>query len=600
MDSQDQNIEGSSIKDSNVQQNQAGRDLTVNNIFLRLLGKSEPPQVDWDWGMDLLKRKQLPEIHKRLTDTLGSDRTLIDVPIEDQPHWVNRPLQADRILQIDGQDCGALDANQMLIETFRRDDIGGKLLILGAPGAGKTTALLSLAEQLVEGAISNPNTVIPVIFELSTWRDDTQSIESWLIKQLCYLDKGNPKIYEQWLERRVLLPLLDGLDELGLERQKKCTEKLNEFAEYYPQLVVCCRIKEFKMADINLRNLRGAVCLQPLSDSQIQNYFNSLNRLDIWSAIQENPNLEKLLKTTEEIHSSFLRGVYPQEFEVSRLESLREVNYGLLRTPLFINFFANAYDATNPILDKANLLDIYISRQLSSEKRFEDRRFELKGYNWAYETVKLEPNQEKAYSHLQWLARYLQNSNNVDFFIYEIQPGWVEPLRSKTIYHLIYWTISLLTAALCSCLENHGKIVLIDIATSLLMAFSCQALDTSFSQMNKKIAELTNICSIAELTKPLIYSIVGFYLIKFILFKFSLLQCWSVGLSQASFFILAYGGYLRRLSLHIFLQQSGLPWNFTRFLDYCVERRLLLRIGSSYRFLHRELLDHFCSIESRN
>jgi predicted NACHT family NTPase len=166
-------------------------------------------------------------------------------------------------LQIDGKNCGTLNPNRLLIETFGRDDIKGKLLILGAPGAGKTTALLSLAEQLVCGAISQPKTVIPVIFELSTWRDDKQSIQDWLIEQLYELDRGDRKTYKQWLEKQVLLPLLDGLDELGLERQKKCIKKLNEFAKYYPQMVVCCRIKEFEVADIKLRNLRGAIYLQP-------------------------------------------------------------------------------------------------------------------------------------------------------------------------------------------------------------------------------------------------------------------------------------------------------------------------------------------------
>jgi hypothetical protein len=50
---------------------------------------------------------------------------------------------------------------------------------------------------------------------------------------------------------------------------------------------------------------------------------------------------------------------------------------------------------------------------------------------------------------------------------------------------------------------------------------------------------------------------------------------------------------LQHLSLRIVLWQSGLPWNFKQFLNYCVERRLLLRVGGRYRFLHRELLDHF-------
>ena len=200
-------------------------------------------------------------------------------------------MQADRQLQVNGKDSGLLDPNKLLIETFGRDDIAGKLLILGAPGSGKTTALLSLAEQLVIGAIDQPQTVIPVILELSTWREDSQSIEAWIVEQLYDLHGGNRKFYKKYLERQVLLPLLDGLDELGLERQKKCTEKLNEFARTYPQLVICCRVREFETANIKLSNLNGAICLQELSNGQIEAYFQSINRADLWSAIKTNSAL---------------------------------------------------------------------------------------------------------------------------------------------------------------------------------------------------------------------------------------------------------------------------------------------------------------------
>jgi hypothetical protein len=73
-------------------------------------------------------------------------------------------------------------------------------------------------------------------------------------------------------------------------------------------------------------------------------------------------------------------------------------------------------------------------------------------------------------------------------------------------------------------------------------------------------------------------------------------QFWSLGLLAALIIGFAVGGgkpCLQHLSLRIVLWQSGLPWNFARFLNYCVERRLLLRVGGSYRFLHRELIDHF-------
>jgi Effector-associated domain 10/NACHT domain len=632
---------------------------TVIDRTLQRLEKSDSSGVDWDWGIDLLKRKQLPEIRKRLTDTLGHDRILMDVSIEEQQNWVNRsPLAADRTLQINGKDCGTLDANKMLIETFGRDDIEGKLLILGAPGAGKTTALLSLAEQLVYGAISQPKTVIPVIFELSTWQNDNQSIQDWLIEQLYDLHGGNrkSKLYEQWLERQVLLPLLDGLDELGLERQKKCTEKLNEFAEHYPQLVVCCRIKEFEAVDIKLRNLRGAVCLQSLSDSQIQHYLDTLKRPELWEAIQTTPSLQAMLEPTT------------------------EGDPGLLRVPLFVKLVADVYDPQQPISSKADLLDKYIDRQLSFDKREIDRRKELKEYKWAYKTTKLEPDWKKTCYTLNWMARNLQTDNKVEFLIEHMQPSSIESNRLRNCYRLIYglifglifglmyglifalkfgivrglkvgfiwWIISGLIRGLFHGLAKIETVEAFEfsISNTLKQEFSRDFKVRLFNGFIYSmiyglinwpifgfIYGLINWLS-SSLTYGLIYGLISGFKqesklhsrpnqgiwnslqsmmwITIIIFclviipsiiYFSITQGRDSRLSPVLFgiFPALYFGFSegggkvswQHLSLRIVLWQSGLPWNFARFLNYCVERRLLLRVGGSYRFLHRELLDHF-------
>jgi predicted NACHT family NTPase len=310
---------------------------TINKIFPQLFGKPEPPKVDWEWGEQKLNR-QLSDIYRRLNKTLRDD-TLMDVTAEEQPSWVHRSLQAERTLQVDGQDYGSLDPNTPLIETFNRDYIAGKLLILGAPGAGKTTALLSLAEQLVCEALEKPKTVIPILFELSTWRDDNQSIHDWLVEQLYDLFGGERKYkrYETWLEQQVLLPLMDGLDELGLERQKKCTIKLKQFSRQYPHIVICCRDKEFDAVDIP-NPLRGKVYLQPLADKQIQDYLKSKNHSELWSEIQAQPDLRKLLEPTI------------------------EDDPGLFRVPLFLKLAADIYDPQQPILNKSNLLERYIEK----------------------------------------------------------------------------------------------------------------------------------------------------------------------------------------------------------------------------------------------
>jgi len=77
----------------------------------------------------------------------------------------------------------------------------------------------------------------------------------------------------------------------------------------------------------------------------------------------------------------------------------------------------------------------------------------------------------------------------------------------------------------------------------------------------------------------------------------SLLQAIIPGMAGALFFGFWSGGGLaciQHLCLRFILTQDRkIPWNYARFLNYCVERRLLQRIGGRYRFIHRELLDHF-------
>jgi len=69
------------------------------------------------------------------------------------------------------------------------------------------------------------------------------------------------------------------------------------------------------------------------------------------------------------------------------------------------------------------------------------------------------------------------------------------------------------------------------------------------------------------------------------------------GIFGALLFGFLHGGgqaCVQHVCLRIVLWQSGIaPWNLARFLNYCVERKLLQRVGGRYRFLHRELLDHF-------
>jgi hypothetical protein len=38
-----------------------------------------------------------------------------------------------------------------------------------------------------------------------------------------------------------------------------------------------------------------------------------------------------------------------------------------------------------------------------------------------------------------------------------------------------------------------------------------------------------------------------------------------------------------------------MPWRYVEFLDYAARHRLLLRVGSGYRFSHTQLQDYFAA-----
>jgi len=119
------------------------------------------------------------EVVKRLEDSLQQNQLLINQYLElrmfSQKEAVGRSEKKKRI---------SLPPETKILDVFNRGDVGGKLLILGKPGAGKTTTLLRLARGLIEEAENDDDAPVPVIFELSSWRKDNLSIEDWLIEYL--------------------------------------------------------------------------------------------------------------------------------------------------------------------------------------------------------------------------------------------------------------------------------------------------------------------------------------------------------------------------------------------------------------------------------
>jgi hypothetical protein len=300
------------------------------------------------------------------------------------------PLGVNRVLYQKGQNKSPLASKltQKIIEIFERSDIQGRLLILGEPGAGKTTELLHLAKELMIRATQDQRYPVPVILELSSWKGE--NINRWVESQLKNRFSISETVTRRWLEAHQILLLLDGLDELGLVIQIKCIQAINQFLEltHAPELVVCCRKEEYEAGQIELTELKGIV-LENLEAEQIRQYFFRLNRLSLWDSLSNNSTLVELAKK-----------------------------------PLFLFMLVVAYQG-KPIRNEQELFNIYIQKQLCEPKN-----------QGNYKQGKA-PTKKQTQRYLVWLAKQMERIGETEFLIEAIQPSWLSSNGQKTLYMLI-------------------------------------------------------------------------------------------------------------------------------------------------------------------
>ncbi|MEL6816541.1 MAG: protein kinase, partial [Cyanobacteria bacterium J06598_3] len=167
-----------------------------------------------------------------------------------------------------------LDSGTRVFDVFEQLGEGRSLLILGEPGAGKTTTLLTLARDLLEVAQQDTNNArIPAIFNLSSWTGG--AIDQWLITELNSKYQIPKTIGKTWVDEQQLLLLLDGLDEVRADRQESCAAAINQFhQDYGPELVVCCRLKDYEALEQRL-GFQSALYVRSLSDQQIWQYLDT-------------------------------------------------------------------------------------------------------------------------------------------------------------------------------------------------------------------------------------------------------------------------------------------------------------------------------------
>lgn len=252
------------------------------------------------------------EIENRLAASIHSAR-FIDLEIQNTPSVTHLPwLYKD---QASHKEFAGIE------EAFAA--FGRRMLLLGAPGSGKTTTLLHIAQQLVAETEHDQTAPLPLIVNLSKlklepshrsrsslWgrkpsKDDQvdNRVKRWLIGELTGYPGVSKDTAQAWLREDRLAFLLDGLDEVDAEYRAELIRVLNTtFLKEYPDavVVICSRIHEYWALQDGLETrlqLNGGVTLQSLTDAQIGHYLDSTQATGLAAAIPNDEALYEMAKT---------------------------------------------------------------------------------------------------------------------------------------------------------------------------------------------------------------------------------------------------------------------------------------------------------------
>ena len=278
-------------------------------------------------------------------------------------------------------------------DVFERADHA--LLILGDPGSGKTTTLITLARALIEQARQDNRRPIPVILNLSSWAQMGLNLDGWVVEELTAKYQIPRRYGRKWLAANDLVLLLDGLDALPLPARRVCVEAINAFRGSHglTGLAVGCRDTEYLELGTKL-DVCGAVALRPLDDEQIEAYLalggEDLAELD--EALSDAPALAEMARNP--LMLSLMTAVFASGTGES--DEGEELATGSESQEL--------------------ILDAYVHNMF-------DRRAAHVNYT-----------QEKTLDWLGWLARRMNDHNQSIFLIEQIQPSWLPNRRQRLTY----------------------------------------------------------------------------------------------------------------------------------------------------------------------
>ncbi|MFF2806030.1 NACHT domain-containing protein [Streptomyces sp. NPDC058000] len=121
-----------------------------------------------------------------------------------------------------------------------------RMVLLGAPGAGKTT----LAMRLILALLADPRPrVVPVMLTLASWNPHEEALRDWLIRRIgedYRMALSGRATAEELVTAGRVLPVLDGLDEIAPAHRAAALPEIDRAFDGADPIVLTCRAREFR------------------------------------------------------------------------------------------------------------------------------------------------------------------------------------------------------------------------------------------------------------------------------------------------------------------------------------------------------------------
>ena len=236
------------------------------------------------------------------------------------PRWLDEgpPGLIPRVRIVGGQDDGEVQAEDILRLS------GNGVLVIGAPGIGKTVLMWYLAKAAQQRAIASPSEPLPIFLSGASWPPDV-TLEQWIVQETSSRSGVMPQEISYLLRTGELLLLIDGLDEIRASNTRSFASELGALmAESNLDVVVSSRPAAFESVTLPFKT---RVEVAPYTDDRLRLWLTSTGVPEdvvselaahraIWGAMR-NPLLARIvsdvIKSGSFVDARDLAASFPKE-----------------------------------------------------------------------------------------------------------------------------------------------------------------------------------------------------------------------------------------------------------------------------------------------